>query len=152
MHRIRRLFAGLLVIPTIAPLSGGSAISLVDGTSLLLVLSVSLLFTPAGHGPRTTLQAIGAALSAEPPQQPLVEAHGRVLDSLRSSLRASGAVGFILGIILVLQDLGDPSAIGPAVAISLLTLFYALLLAELCVAPLASGLHARAAAGSPADP
>ena len=39
-----------------------------------------------------------------------------------------GAVGTLIGAVIMLQHLEDPSAIGPALAITILTLFYSLFL------------------------
>tara|TARA_A100001037_G_C14723827_1_gene445747 strand:+ start:118 stop:489 length:372 start_codon:yes stop_codon:yes gene_type:complete len=36
----------------------------------------------------------------------------------------SGVVGFIIGLILILKNMDDPAAVGPAAAIALLTVLY----------------------------
>ena len=41
---------------------------------------------------------------------------------------ASGLLGTVVGLVQMLQNLEDPSAIGPAMAVAFLTLFYAILL------------------------
>lgn len=42
----------------------------------------------------------------------------------------SGAIGNIIGVIQILQNLSDPAHIGPALAISLCSVFYSLVLAS----------------------
>lgn len=44
----------------------------------------------------------------------------------------TGALGSLIGLVLMLQNLSDPSAIGPAMAVSLLTLVYGILISMLC--------------------
>tara|TARA_B100000530_G_C15847571_1_gene443909 strand:- start:241 stop:804 length:564 start_codon:yes stop_codon:yes gene_type:complete len=61
-----------------------------------------------------------------------------------------GAVGMVLGHVQMLQNLSDPSAIGPALAVSLLTLFYGTLINTLFAVPL-SAHHLRLAGADAAD-
>lgn len=47
----------------------------------------------------------------------------------------SGVVGTVIGLILILKNLDDPAAIGPAVAISLLTILYGVFFAYFIALP-----------------
>jgi hypothetical protein len=50
----------------------------------------------------------------------------------------------VIGLVQMLSNLEDPTAIGPAMAVALLTQFYGLLLAEFVFAPAASECEHRA--------
>lgn len=53
---------------------------------------------------------------------------------------AWGMIGTIIGLVLMLQQLSDPSELGPAIAIALITTFYGALLANLVFIPIANKL------------
>ena len=44
-----------------------------------------------------------------------------------------GLIGSLIGVVLTLQTLDDPKMIGPAVAISIMTLFYSVMLKGFCM-------------------
>lgn len=46
----------------------------------------------------------------------------------------SGGIGFIVGLIQILMNLSDPSALGPAAALSLLTVLYSIILSAIIFA------------------
>ena len=54
-----------------------------------------------------------------------------------------GMIGTIIGLVLMLKRMNDPSTIGPAMAVALLTTFYGALLANLVFNPMAGKLRAR---------
>lgn len=56
---------------------------------------------------------------------------------------AFGMIGTLIGLILMLVDLDDPSAIGTGMAVALLTTFYGSLLANLAFIPIASNLEVQ---------
>lgn len=56
---------------------------------------------------------------------------------------AFGMLGTLIGLIQMLSKLDDPSSIGPAMAVALLTTFYGSLLATLIFLPIAGKLRAR---------
>ncbi|MGB5984155.1 MAG: motility protein A [Desulfobacterales bacterium] len=56
---------------------------------------------------------------------------------------AIGMLGTIIGLVQMLMQMEDPSKIGPAMALALLTTFYGTLLANLFFLPLAGKLKAR---------
>ena len=51
---------------------------------------------------------------------------------------ASGLLGTVIGLVQMLQNLDDPSTIGPAMAVALLTLLYGVLLGEFFFRPTAT--------------
>ncbi len=54
---------------------------------------------------------------------------------------AMGLIGTLVGLIKMLANLNDPSAIGPAMAVALLTTFYGAILATMFFSPLANKLE-----------
>ncbi len=56
---------------------------------------------------------------------------------------AMGMIGTVIGLIRMLETMEDPSTIGPAMAVALLTTFYGALLANLVFNPMAGKLRAR---------
>lgn len=53
---------------------------------------------------------------------------------------AWGMIGTLIGLILMLQNMNDPSSIGPAMAVALITTLYGSLLANWICTPVASKL------------
>ncbi|MBF0169732.1 MAG: MotA/TolQ/ExbB proton channel family protein [Nitrospinae bacterium] len=68
-----------------------------------------------------------------------------MLQSLGSLAPAMGMIGTLIGLVLMLQSLDDPSTIGPAMAVALITTFYGALMANLMFLPMAGKLKKRAA-------
>lgn len=69
-----------------------------------------------------------------------------VLDGLGADGPAFGMVGTLIGLVQMLQNLSDPSAIGPAMAIALLTTFYGAVGANAIALPMKSKLSFRSVA------
>ncbi|MBW2561856.1 MAG: MotA/TolQ/ExbB proton channel family protein, partial [Deltaproteobacteria bacterium] len=59
---------------------------------------------------------------------------------------AMGMMGTLIGLVKMLMQMDDPSAIGPAMAVALLTTFYGVILANLIFLPAAGKLKTRSAA------
>ena len=53
---------------------------------------------------------------------------------------AFGMIGTLIGLVAMLQNLSDPSSIGPAMAVALITTFYGSVLANLIFIPMAAKL------------
>ncbi|MFW5830335.1 MAG: motility protein A [Planctomycetota bacterium] len=66
-----------------------------------------------------------------------------IVDNLGAYAPALGMVGTLIGLILMLQNLDDPSALGPGMAVALITTFYGAVLANLFFIPLAAKLDTR---------
>jgi chemotaxis protein MotA len=66
-----------------------------------------------------------------------------VLQTLADFAPAMGMIGTLIGLVAMLQTMNDPTTIGPAMAIALLTTFYGSLIANLFAAPLANKLRTR---------
>jgi chemotaxis protein MotA len=68
-----------------------------------------------------------------------------VFESLASCAPAFGMIGTLIGLVAMLQNLSDPSAIGGPMAIALLTTLYGAMIANAFAAPVAEKLKARSA-------
>lgn len=90
------------------------------------------------------VSAVEAILNTEIEQ--LKERHrvgAEIFTSLAAYAPALGMIGTLVGLVLMLQKMDDPSAIGPAMAVALLTTFYGAILANLIFNPIAGKLKAR---------
>ncbi len=58
-----------------------------------------------------------------------------ILKSLGGSSPAFGMLGTLIGLVILLSQLDDPSKIGPAMAVALITTFYGLILARVLFIP-----------------
>jgi len=56
---------------------------------------------------------------------------------------AFGMIGTLVGLVLMLKNMSDPAAIGPAMAVALITTFYGSLLANMICWPIATKLKLR---------
>ena len=142
---IRMFVAAFMLLTVIccAILLGGPLAMFFDIPSIMLVLGA----------------LIGASLWSFPPQQIINAFHDALTGNLKDEKRAiqnhavlskmadisisSGLLGTIIGLIMMLQNLDDPTAIGPAMAVSLLTLFYGILLGELFLRSMANNCLAE---------
>jgi len=76
----------------------------------------------------------------------LSERHARgkaQLEVMGSLCPAFGMVGTLVGLVAMLQNLSDPSSIGPSMAVALLTTFYGSLFANLIFIPMAGKLSLK---------
>jgi chemotaxis protein MotA len=76
-----------------------------------------------------------------------MEEHHRVGQKIFSEMGkfapAFGMVGTLIGLVQMLSDMSDPDAIGPAMAVALLTTFYGAVLANLIFLPMVTKLDRR---------
>lgn len=80
-------------------------------------------------------------------EQRAIEEHHRIGQRIFSDMGkfspAFGMLGTLVGLVKMLASLDDPSAIGPKMAIALLTTFYGVLMANLVFIPLVTKLERR---------
>lgn len=67
----------------------------------------------------------------------------QIFDTLSSSAPAMGLIGTLVGLVQMLQSMDDPSSIGPAMAVALLTTFYGAILSTAIFGPMAQKLRER---------
>ncbi|MCA9244520.1 MAG: MotA/TolQ/ExbB proton channel family protein, partial [Phycisphaerales bacterium] len=89
---------------------------------------------------------IEAALEQE--IESVMERHagGKALfDNAGKYAPAFGMIGTLIGLVAMLQNMADPGALGPAMAVALITTFYGSLVANLFAMPVADKLALRSA-------
>lgn len=73
------------------------------------------------------------------------KASAQMFETMALYAPAFGLVGTLIGLIQMLSKLDDPNAIGPAMAVALLTTFYGSIMANLIFMPIAGKLKLRSA-------
>ncbi len=76
----------------------------------------------------------------------LRDRHGKgaeIFSTLAAFAPALGLIGTLIGLVQMLQNMDDPSKIGPSMAVALLTTFYGAVLANLIFTPISGKLKAR---------
>lgn len=79
----------------------------------------------------------------------IVERHdsgAEIFVTLAAYAPAMGMVGTLIGLVQMLQTMDDPAAIGPAMAVALLTTFYGAVAANILFTPISGKLKYRSAA------
>ncbi|HQI80047.1 MAG TPA: MotA/TolQ/ExbB proton channel family protein [Deltaproteobacteria bacterium] len=66
-----------------------------------------------------------------------------ILNSIGTFAPAMGMVGTLIGLVQMLQSMSDPSTIGPAMAVAIITTFYGAIMANLVALPMAGKLTMR---------
>jgi chemotaxis protein MotA len=66
-----------------------------------------------------------------------------ILEGMGADGPAFGMIGTLIGLVQMLQNMSDPSSIGPAMAVALLTTFYGSVLANVFTIPIAVKLKQR---------
>ncbi|MGG3738149.1 flagellar motor protein MotP [Aeribacillus pallidus] len=100
-------------------------------------LKKGILLAVDGIEPDVIVDIMNAEISA------LEERHrkGRsILEKAGEYAPSWGMIGTLVGLVLMLKNLNDPSTLGPNMAVALLTTFYGSLLANLVFLPMASKL------------
>lgn len=67
----------------------------------------------------------------------------RVFQAMGAIAPAMGLIGTLVGLVQMLQNLNDPSQIGPGMAVALLTTFYGAILSYVIFLPIAGKLRSR---------
>lgn len=126
----------LLILVTVL---GGLLGIFVNIPSIVVVAGLSLGLQLATTGSRALLRTLSAfrVFVIEVAPATLRQEDAAQLRGLTLHLYAAGVIGTLIGWIQILANIDDWSQLGPAVAVSLLTLFYALVLSECLVRPCA---------------
>ncbi|XXJ18386.1 motility protein A [Desulfovibrio caledoniensis] len=99
-----------------------------------------LQLTVDGLEPQTIQEILETEISY------LAERHATgadVVSALGTLAPAMGMIGTVIGLVQMLQTMSDPSSIGPAMAVALLTTLYGAIIANLVLMPMAGKLKAR---------
>ena len=108
-------------------------------TDLFLQKAINLCVD--GHPPELVEEAL---LQDSQQTAERYEVAERVFRGIGESAPAIGMLGTLVGLVQMLNTLDDPSSIGPAMAIALLTTLYGAFIAQLMALPLADKLQLKA--------
>ena len=140
---VQRPLAGvaLIVMLLAAMMLGAPLFVFIDPASVLITVlgGAATWWMLAGHRMGEMLVALNSSEAS-------VAELDLALVTARQSRRAAwmgGAIGTGIGLIQIAQGLNDPAAIGPAMAVCLLTLFYSVLLDIFVSSPLIATVASR---------
>ncbi|SFR65719.1 chemotaxis protein MotA [Marinobacter daqiaonensis] len=94
-----------------------------------------------GHSPEMVEETLAQEIELTDERYEVAE---RVFRGIGESAPAIGMLGTLVGLVQMLNTLDDPSSIGPAMAIALLTTLYGAFIAQLIALPLADKLQLKA--------
>jgi len=126
------LLIGLAIIAS----SMGNPTTFIDASSLLLVFVGTALFTLVHVPFKEIVEAVYCALGRTHVEPGVGEKARLIFAIMRSYALALGVLGFFIGLILILVNMDDPEVIGPGMAMGLLTVLYAIGLAQILVSAL----------------
>lgn len=122
----------------------GAMRAFVDPIPLIWIAGVLVGGLWLSFGPATVLRAVGAAIVMRRNlDRDRCATYLMVFGRAYQLAWGGGLVGLLLGLIVMLANLNDPSVIGPAMAVALLPVFYGALLAEFIFAPLQQAIASR---------
>lgn len=104
-------------------------------------LSKAISLCVDGHPPELVEEALAQEVQQTSERYEVAE---RVFRGIGESAPAIGMLGTLVGLVQMLNTLDDPSSIGPAMAIALLTTLYGAFIAQLIALPLADKLQLKA--------
>lgn len=130
MLRVISGIAGIALLTLVAISVGNSPVVFFDGPSVLLVVGIVGFGTLVSFPPARIWSA--CSLSADP------AAASPVFHRMADLAVSAGIFGVLIGLVQILQSVDDPNALGPAMAVCLLTLFYGVGLGELVFRGLAN--------------
>ena len=124
----------------------------VDASSIFIVVGGTLGLTIMSFPLSDTIKALGWAWYCVVPPKPGAD-RDRVISDLEKGIFyfkrvkenaiACGWVGVLIGLVLMLKSMDDPAAIGPAMAICLLTALYGILFGYFVFIPISTKLQVR---------
>lgn len=114
-----------------ACLSGGKLTQFYHLPSVLIVVGFVSAGLWASFGPIDVCRAISSRMITDPNLTPQrIARNTAVIERGYQLSWGAGFVGALVGMVIMLQNMDDPSSIGPGTAVSLLSLLYGAALAE----------------------
>jgi len=134
----------LLSSVVVAAMLWGSPLSVfVNAPSAVLVLGISLGGTLCASSGTDLRESLSDWLANEDLDKAGRERAHRVFTHLADFTVAGGVIGVLIGLVQMLRNLSDPTAIGPAMAVALLSLLYAVLFGEILLRAVAEDCLSR---------
>ena len=119
-----------MVMVCAAILSCSSLFSYIDPPSICLVSVGVICGTLASFPVQTIQNAFQDAFSHDIESEERALQGYQVFSKMSEYSVASGLTGTIIGLVAMLSNMDDPTAIGPAMAVALLTMLYGILMGE----------------------
>ena len=117
--------------------------SFIDPPSIYIVLGMVVVGALWSFPLAVIKQAFADAFSTEDIDENRASLDYEVFMRLSQLAVASGMYGNLIGLIKMLSNMDDPTAIGPAMAVALLTLFYGIILGEFVFKSMATSFITR---------
>ena len=137
--RILGLILSILVI-VLGIYNGGTLRSFIDLPSIFFVIVITIgCLLLAGVRMGAMFKAVFSANATAEELKAAVRGWGQA----RRYVVAAGWIGVLVGVIIMLKNLDNPKALGPGLAMALITVFYATVLAYAVFLPLQSRLEDR---------
>ena len=135
-----------------AMLSKGTFEMFLDPAAMAIVFGAVLGGLWISFDPRLLADTFAKSLQSEKVTDPKkVALYAAVLSRAHQLAWGAGLVGTLIGMVLMLANMDDPDAIGPGMAVALLTLLYGAFLAEFIIGPLKSGMIEQSIAAAAAS-
>lgn len=132
------LIERVVVLADSARKGGFLALEEAEITNPFLQKAVDMLVD--GHEQNVVKQALEKDIDLNAERQ---EQGAKIFRSLGDVAPAMGMIGTLIGLVAMLANMDDPKAIGPAMAIALLTTLYGAMLANMIALPIADKLELR---------
>ena len=138
---IRILLSGFVFVALVCTgiVMGGALQGFIDLPSLVIVIGGMSCATVGSFPVNVIGDAIGDALgnNSIEDEERVLRSY-QVLSKMGDFAVASGLMGTVIGLVNMLSNLDDPTAIGPAMAVALLTMLYGVILGEFVCRSLAN--------------
>ena len=143
------LFVGLMISGMAAGQEEPMAAILpfVDIPSILIVVGVVISGTIWSFPIEKTEEAFWDACSIGQVDEERAKQGYLIFQSMAGYSVGGGILGTIIGLVKMLANLDDPTAIGPAMAVALLTIFYGVLLGEVVFKSMANSCLSKSSSG-----
>jgi flagellar motor component MotA len=126
-------------------LSGGRLIYFLSVPSFIVVVLPAVLLTLGNFSLREMISAYAIGFKSGSVTRVNLEKARLVHAAMGKYLIASGVIGTMIGVIVMLGNLGDASAVGQGFAVSLITVLYAVVFYTIFVVPFQTGIQRRLA-------
>ena len=134
-------FVGMIVLASMAMLDGCTITNFINVPGILIVGGLTFFgLMASGH---KIIAAVSAITDKHASEDQLYDASETFHTAGRLSV-AAGLLGVLIGVVIMLGVLDDPAAIGPSMAIALLTALYGTLCKYFIFGPISTGLDKRA--------